>query len=431
MADQSFDWEKCLEYAALSDVGMRRANNQDAMAVAMAGSVQDWYDRGHVFVVADGMGAHAAGELASKLAVDNVPHLYHKHRDVSPPEALQKAIFETNQEIHRRGEANTDFHKMGTTCEALVLLPQGALVAHVGDSRVYLQRGDKLQQLTFDHSLVWEMRASGQLPGNGDFTATIPKNVITRSLGPNPRVKVDVEGPFPVAVGDRFLLCSDGLTGKVKDEELGPILASLGPDEAARVLVDLANLRGGPDNITVIIVNVTGPEITTRVAGAEPLTVGGDEDRDAAVHPALWIVMGVCFLAAIGMAAVGQAIPALLAALGGLVAAAVGILQKFGGFGSAGVVLGAGRRLGRGPYTQTSCWEDATVLADMARLTQELREAADEGEGTADFTTFDDHCQKAILAADAGDQPQAVRAYAHAISLMMQQLREQEKKEQE
>ena len=96
MAGQSYDWDKCLQYAAVTDIGMRRATNQDSHAVAITSDAQSWADRGHVFIVADGMGAHAAGELASMLAVDGIPHLYPKLRDNSPPEALQKAVQETN-----------------------------------------------------------------------------------------------------------------------------------------------------------------------------------------------------------------------------------------------------------------------------------------------------------------------------------------------
>jgi protein phosphatase len=428
MASTSFDWNVCLEYTALTDVGMRRANNQDSFKVALAGDVQDWYQRGHMFLVADGMGAHAAGELASKLAVDTVPHLYHKYADKSPPEALQKAILETNLEIHRRGQANAEFHNMGTTCETLILLPQGAMLAHVGDSRIYRLRGDKLHQLTFDHSLLWEMRASGQLGEDSDLAAAIPKNVITRSLGPNPKVKVDIEGPYPLAVGDTFLVCSDGLTGKVKDEELGPILANMPPGEAARVLIDLANLRGGPDNITVVIAKVTGPQMTTGVARAEPLTVGSTEDRPTTIHPALWLVIGVCFLAALVMLIAAQPIPALLAAVGGIIAATVAVLQKSGTFGKAGVALSGRNRLGRGPYAEVSCITDKQMVDSFAELARELREAADADHWPEEVGEFDDRCARASAASEKKDFAAAVREYCQAIIRMMQLLRERQKK---
>ena len=128
----------------------------------MASDADTWQRRGHVFVVADGMGAHAAGELASKMAADGIPHNYYKLREESSPDAIRKTIRQVNEEIHRTGQANAEFHGMGTTASVLVLVPQGALVAHVGDSRVYRLRGGQIEQLTFDHSLVWEMTASGQ-----------------------------------------------------------------------------------------------------------------------------------------------------------------------------------------------------------------------------------------------------------------------------
>ena len=211
MSKQSDSWSESLSYVAQSDIGMRRSNNQDAFVVVLAASAEEWCERGHTFTVADGMGAHAAGELASKLAVDTLPHTYKKLLQLSPPEALRTAIQEVNALIHTRGQSSADFHGMGTTCSSLVLLPQGVLVGHVGDSRVYRLRDGALEQLTFDHSLVWEMEVA-QKGSASTVQLNIPKNVITRSLGPRPKVQVDLEGPFPVAVGDKYLLCSDGLS---------------------------------------------------------------------------------------------------------------------------------------------------------------------------------------------------------------------------
>ena len=119
------------------------------------------------------------------------------------------AVEDANQQIDQRGSSDPEFKGMGTTSTVLVLLPQGALAAQVGDSRAYRFRGDRFEQLTFDHSLVWELRASGQLPA-GHIPDYIPKNVITRSLGPNPTVQVDVEGPFPLVVGDTFCSAATG-----------------------------------------------------------------------------------------------------------------------------------------------------------------------------------------------------------------------------
>jgi len=430
MAETSFNWDKCLQQVAATDIGMRRANNQDSMTVVMAGSPEHWYQRGHTFIVADGMGGEAAGELASQLAVDTISHLYYKYTEQSPPEALRRAFIETNTEINRRGEANPEFHRMGTTCEVMLLLPQGVLLGHVGDSRIYRLRGDTLEQLTFDHSLVWELRASGQLEEGSDLASAVPKNWITRSLGPHPEIKVDIEGPYPTRLDDTFLLCSDGLTGKVQDEEIGPILRNLEPNEAAQVLIDLANLRGGPDNITVIIVKIIGAEITTAVARAEPLTVGGKQNQNPqkkqAAHPALWAIAGVSFLAAIGLGFKGYLLAALIGAIGGTVAAVIGVLQQLGSFGREPITLDQGRRLGRGPYTQTPCPDEAVIPA-LAMMVDELHEAIKNNQWSCDRSAYEGHCQEAAEAAEKQDHAKAVRAYCLAISQMMAQIREQQK----
>ena len=246
-------WEQRVRYAALTDVGFRRQNNQDSCAVALCTTQEEFEESGHIFVVADGMGGHAVGELASKMAADAVPHTFAKLRDRLPIEALRIAIEEANEAINERGSLNKEFLRMGTTCSTLVLCPQGAVIGHVGDSRVYRIRNRQIDQLTFDHSLVWEMIRSRRVHPK-DAERLCPRNVITRSLGPEPQVNVDMEGPFPVEPGDIFLLCSDGLCGLLSDAEIGMIAGTLAPDEACRLLVNLANFRGGPDNITVVIV---------------------------------------------------------------------------------------------------------------------------------------------------------------------------------
>ena len=198
-----------------------------------------------IFVVATctcGWGTHEPNRHGSNLA-----ELF--ACSSSQSESLKLAFDEANREIHSKGQSNPEFHNMGTTASGLAITPQGAFIAHVGDSRVYRLRGFQLEQLTFDHSLVWEIEANPELKLDS-WSGPIPKNVITRSLGPNAQVEIDVEGPFPLEQGDRFILCSDGLTGVVDDEEVGTIVGCLDAQNAAQVLVDLANLRGGPDNIT-------------------------------------------------------------------------------------------------------------------------------------------------------------------------------------
>ncbi len=351
---------------------MRRLNNQDAHLELTHDDEEIWKNRGHLFVIADGMGAHAAGELASKMAVESVSHHYCQHRLLSPPEAILKAVREANSEIHQRGQANTEFHNMGTTCSSLLLLPQGALVAHVGDSRVYRLRDDSLQQLTFDHSLVWEMKAAGQI-ADTDAAISIPKNVITRSLGPQFKVQVDLEGPYEIRLNDTFLLCSDGLTGKLSDEEIGLVLSLMPPHDAAALLVNLANVRGGPDNITVIVIKVLGDSLTTRHVRSEPLVVGTELKPEPNVHVGVWILMAVSWLIAAGLAISKLPLLALVALLLGLAAIPVAIWQKMGT--KDGIALVGGKRLGSGPYVEVRCpisEEGVTRLYDSVQqaLTQ-------------------------------------------------------------
>lgn len=407
------NWDDCLQYVALTDIGMRRLNNQDSHVAALANDLETWKKRGHFFMVADGMGAHAAGELASRLAVEGALHRYHKYLDLSAPESLEKAIVETNAEVHRRGQANTDFHNMGTTASALVLLPQGALIAHIGDSRVYRLRRDRLQQLTRDHSLVWELRE--QLAEFGDLA--IPKNVITRSLGPNPTVQVDIEGPFPIEVGDTFLVCSDGLTGKVADKELAAVLKTLEPEEAGRLLTDMANLRGGPDNITVIIAKVTGGDYAA--GDAEPLKVG-TPPPSTGLPLAIWVCFGVCFLAALVLWITGNPVPSLVAAAGAVGAVLVALLA-WHRRRSVGVSLGRDRRLGRAPYTEIECPSSSASLRMLQDIASELRGNVGTGDLPLDWSEFDRLCH---AAEQAGEAVSAMRGYAAAFRQLMQQIRD-------
>jgi len=415
MATPAANWAHCLEHAALSNVGLRRANNQDSMAVVIAESQETWLRRGHLFMVADGMGAHAAGELASKLATDVVPLAYYKLPDRTPSDAILNATQDANSQIHSRGQATVDFRGMGTTCTALLLLAQGAVVSHVGDSRAYRLRGNRLEQLTFDHSLVWEMRAAGQIPDE-DAPNYIPKNIITRSLGPNPAVQVDLEGPFPIEVGDTFLLCSDGLSGPVKDEELAAVLVSMPPHEAVQALVDLANLRGGPDNITVIVVRVTGP-----------LSARPGEDASAAgdarpVHPAVWTLLGIATVAAFGLAMANHFLAALAAL--GFVAAIVMAVMILRQRNSPSSGMG-GRQLGRGPYRACAAAADGGFADQVAGIIDQLRDAAVTEQWSIDWSRFDSLQQRAAAARKAGQFATAIRESFQQIRLMLESLKQQ------
>jgi protein phosphatase len=421
-APNAGDARKSITQASLSDVGLRRGSNQDSLAVALAGDDADWRRRGHLFMVADGMGAHAAGELASKIACESVPHTYRKSLDRSPADALRHAVVTANASIHARGQANAEFQGMGTTCCALVLLPRQAVVAHVGDSRVYRLRGGRFEQLTFDHSLVWEMMAAGQMP-KGDVANFIPKNIITRSLGPHADVQVDLEGPLALEPGDTFLLCSDGLSGQVKDEELGALLGTLSPGEAVRTLVDVANLRGGPDNITAIVVRV---ESVPAGEGNEALQV--EPDKPSPVHPLWWGLMAMALLVALVLAIARYYAAALVSVLVGAASGVAALLQSLSR-PQASTVPSQHGPFGKGPYAKFDCTPNADAVQSAAQLASQLREATRNEHWTLDWSHFNGLCETAKRAASNGDFRSSVRNYALAISFMMNEIRHQKKTE--
>ena len=425
MSQNANIWDHCLEQASLTDVGLRRPTNQDSKAIVLASGQEKWSQRGHLFIVADGMGAHAAGELASKLAIDMVPLTYHKLKDRAPPQALRAAIEDANNQIYHRGEASGDFRGMGTTLSSLAILPQGALVAHVGDSRAYRLRSNRLEQLTFDHSLVWEIRAAEKIPED-EVPEYIPKNVITRSLGPNPSVQVDLEGPFPIEVGDTFLLCSDGLSGPVADDEIGKIVGSMSADEAVRALVDLANLRGGPDNITVIVVRVTAPQ-TARGAAARP-ALAASSAAGHSVHPVVWSLLGLLTLAAAGLATAGYAMGAVAYTVGavasGIGAVLAGVVALVQGYGRGEPTYQFdGRPLGKGPYASFDCAADAGFVGRLADIIQQLRDLAAREGWTVDWGGFDALADQAAAASETSDCVRAVRKYCLAISFFVSELK--------
>ena len=348
-----------------------------------------------------------------------MPLTYQKLRDEPTPAAIRKAIEDANARIHSRGQANLDFRGMGTTTSVLLILPQGALVAHVGDSRVYRLREGRIEQLSFDHSLVWEMMATGKMREQ-EVPGYIPKNIITRSLGPSPHVEVDLEGPLPVAAGDTFLLCSDGLSGQVSDEEIGTLLGAFAPREAAQVLVDLANLRGGPDNISVIVAKVVGlppaPAVdwpTSSRATSRP------------VHPFVWVALGITVLATIVLAMAGQLIGAAATAVGAVAAGLTALVWKLGGVSRYGV---EGQRFGRGPYASRTCQLNNEFVDKLAKVVKQLREAATEESWMFDWSRFNEFDSRAMACAERKDYSGAVSEYGHAMSFMMEEIRSKRKK---
>lgn len=256
----------------LSDVGCVRELNEDSGTYVKPDDPELLRDKGLLIIVADGMGGHSAGEVASGLAVDVVSRAYYED-DGDPRSALENAFHEANKAIHKAAESDPGKNGMGTTCTALVLQNGTAISAHIGDSRLYLVREDSIYLMTEDHSAVMEMVKAGLITLE-QARHHPEKNVILRAMGSHAEVEVSTwKEPFPVRAGDRFLLCSDGLYDLVEDEEIRRIVMLSTPQTACENLIALAKERGGHDNITVGIVGLSpqmsadaGPVPETRTA---------------------------------------------------------------------------------------------------------------------------------------------------------------------
>jgi PPM family protein phosphatase len=231
--------------AAASDRGRKRANNQDAFGFSIEHGV---------YVVCDGMGGAAGGEIASSIAVDEVLHvLTERDREVAIPKIAEDVVNAANAAVFSRAERNPNLAGMGTTMVALVVEQSTVWVLNVGDSRCYRLRDGKLEQLTLDHSLVEEQVRLGRMTKHEALRSPL-RNVITRAVGTQNSVSPDCF-QLEAQPGDLFLLCSDGLTREVPDAEVQELLAG---DEALQErtnrLIEAANKAGGRDNITCILV---------------------------------------------------------------------------------------------------------------------------------------------------------------------------------
>jgi PPM family protein phosphatase len=242
------------QVSALSDVGCVRESNEDNVRHTMPHDPDTLARQGILVMVADGMGGHACGEIASGIAVETISRVYYE-KAAEPGQALRHAFEEANRAIHNAARKDQSKKGMGTTCTALALRGGMAFSAHVGDSRLYLMRGGDIYLMSEDHSAVREMVRQGLI--TGEAARNHPqKNVITRALGTQLRVEVDVYEPFPVQADDCFLLCSDGLYDLVEDAEIKRVVLADDLAAACKSLIELAKNRGGHDNVTVAIVAV-------------------------------------------------------------------------------------------------------------------------------------------------------------------------------
>lgn len=239
-------------HAGATDIGRKRKTNQDSIYEG---------PEFQIFAVADGMGGHNGGDIASQMATSLIPEFMQKHHDMEPRDRLTACIRHVNQQIHHRSEEQPELKGMGTTLTAILFQGQQLMLGNVGDSRVYMVHGGLLYQLSRDHSFVQEKLTMGVYTRE-DAALDKQKNVLVRSVGFDADVAVDVF-TYRVCKNDIFLLCSDGLHGKVSDHDILYILQKNLPDparatradveRAVKELIHQANENGGQDNISAII----------------------------------------------------------------------------------------------------------------------------------------------------------------------------------
>lgn len=246
------------DVASATDIGLVRDHNEDA-----------YLARDPLYAVADGMGGHLGGEVASAIALETIGDVVAS----DGIEALADAVRRANRAVYERQVGDVEVAGMGTTLTAVALQGSRLYIAHVGDSRAYLLRDDSLQMLTQDHSLVGEMMREGRLT-ESQARVHPRRSTLTRALGIAGEIEVDTS-EIAVRAGDRILLCTDGLTGMVEDPRLKEILKDdTGPRDACAALIAEANGSGGVDNITAVVIDLIEEEdddpSPVRPASAEP-----------------------------------------------------------------------------------------------------------------------------------------------------------------
>lgn len=431
-----------VQYASRTDVGMRRAANQDNLAVRMCTDYEEWSRCGHLFAVADGMGGHAVGDLASRITVSTLPLAYYKHEATDVTSRLRQAIIAANKAINDKSRENREFEGMGTTCSVLSLSEAGAMIGHVGDSRVYRVRRGRIEQLTFDHSLQWEMIRLGRATAE-NVELYHPRNVITRCLGPDLTVQIDVEGPFSVEPGDVFMLCSDGLTNHVNDEEIGVILSGLPPEKSSRLLIDLANCRGGSDNSTVIVVHIESyPSLTVRPSDSSPLPIPAAAAPAGGFPVALMLFMALISLGLAGWTLYTRRPE--LSAIFAIAAFAAFLLSRYfrpeapaathlpvaplaplpdnpQADPSMSSALRSSFRTSP-PYRTVDCQNPLALLKYLAEAQSELAQAARDSSWKVDFDELTQLGRQATTAIQSEKPDRAIRARARAIELLMKEI---------
>lgn len=260
------DPELTLVGAMLTDVGKVRPHNEDTAVFVVPRANDPHAQKGILALIADGMGGHAAGEVASRIAAEVIVRVYYESR-APIAAALADGFHAANRAIFDQAEAEPSCRGMGTTCTALVFCSGSVYVANVGDSRAYLLRQGQLRQLSEDDSLVGELVRSGVITAE-EALHRPDRNVILRALGTKPEVSVTISSDgMPLQVDDRLIVCSDGLCDLVEDDTIRDLARAGEPREASQRLIDAALSAGGYDNISVGVFVVCKPRVQSASVG--------------------------------------------------------------------------------------------------------------------------------------------------------------------
>jgi len=246
-----------IEAASLTDVGRQRSNNEDSCLYWEPDSDEEYTRKGRLAVVADGMGGYEGGQEASRLAVETVRYIYDSTFDHDPQQALIDALQGAHGTIQRYAVDHPEFQGMGTTCTAVSIVGRQLCFAHVGDSRLYLVRAAAISRLTRDHSYVGRLVESG-IVRSEDAESHPQRHILTAALGSGIEVAPDFpEHPVLLESDDTLILCTDGLWSVVGEPDLVRAVQANPPAESCRALVKMALERGGPDNVTVLVLRVS------------------------------------------------------------------------------------------------------------------------------------------------------------------------------
>jgi PPM family protein phosphatase len=241
-----------------TDLGNIRTNNEDAGLFFRIADAGITHEKGCILMVADGMGGHAAGEVASKMATEIISKEYFKNGNGSIEKNLAKVFTLANKNILEAANADSSKKGMGTTCTALIVANKQVYYAHVGDSRAYVIKNNNIARITTDHTYVQELIKAGTITA-AEAEKHPQRNILTNAMGTKPQIRIDTgKCEFSFEENDRLMLCSDGLYDYLDDAEIAAIVNNKPVSEAAQQLIDEAKKRGGHDNITVVLAEKTG-----------------------------------------------------------------------------------------------------------------------------------------------------------------------------